>query len=160
MNTPHCELYLHKRICEGRVRMLLAIDPGADCGWALFDQTTKRLIQCGLRKMPDLSKEQLGRIRALVVERPHAGQGKASKKDIITLSIRAGELAGIWSYLTGVVPQYVEPQRWGGGVHKNIKNDRVLARLFPEELIILGPKKNHNVLDAIGIGLWKIRRYP
>jgi hypothetical protein len=63
--------------------MLLAIDPGADCGWALFKEGV--LVQCGFRQMPATGWEAITRI---VIERPHTAQTKARKKDIITLAIR------------------------------------------------------------------------
>jgi hypothetical protein len=46
---------------------------------------------------------------------------------------------------------------WKGSVPKEIMNRRVLERLTAEELSRL-TTKNHNVLDAVGIGLWALGR--
>lgn len=138
--------------------MLLAIDSGANTGWALFD-SAGALRACGLKVMPDEWPEPITRI---VVERPHTGRTHARAKDIITLAIRAGEVGGIWSYITGVTPEYIEPSRWKGQVPKKRMNEIVEAKLTPQELKLLNnirPKSaQHNVLDAIGIGLFLVGR--
>lgn len=140
--------------------MLLTIDPGADCGWALW--RGKELYQCGFQKMPSTWPEPIARV---VVERPHTGQTRARKRDIITLALRAGEVAGIWSYIAGIVPEYLEPNRWKGSMTKTISHDVVKGKLSPVELKQfqsdckgLAEGKRHNVLDAIGIGLYVLKR--
>ena len=154
-----------------RTRMLLSIDPGADLGWALFDPNAQPnprprfthqglLVACGFRQFPSTWPAKITR---LVVERPHTGQTRARKKDVITLALRAGEVAGIWSYITGIVPEYFEPATWKGSISKTISVARTRAKLYPEELRLIAglklPKaKEHNVLDAIGIGLYILRR--
>jgi hypothetical protein len=138
--------------------MLLTIDPGADAGWALFDLSTKRLVQCGLRKMPTTWPKP---IRRIVIERPHTAKTRARKKDIITLAVRAGELGGIWSYITGVVPEYIEPNRWKGSQTKDVSHRVTKSKLtLPETKLTLGfpASTAHNVLDAIGIGLYVVKR--
>lgn len=140
--------------------MLLTIDPGADCGWALW--LGGELYQCGFRKMPATWPEPIARV---VVERPHTGKTRARKKDVITLAIRAGEVGGIWSYITGIVPEYVEPNRWKGSQSKEISHRIIKAKLRPAELKKfqsdckgMAESKRHNVLDAIGIGLYVLKR--
>lgn len=55
----------------------------------------------------------------------------------------------------------VHPREWKGQTPKKIHNARVLERLIPNELATI-PKlpesKLHNVLDAIGLGLWALDR--
>ena len=136
--------------------MILTIDPGADAGWAHFDPTTKRLLACGLNEGAFSSTPP----RRVIIERPHTGRSKASPKDIITLAIRAGEWGGKVQALFLVTPEYIEPARWKGSLEKKLCNRLVFERLSQEEKIILGPKKNHNVLDAVGIGLFSVGRFP
>jgi hypothetical protein len=136
--------------------MLLAIDSGANLGWALFSEN-KSLVACGLKQMPDPDTLPAP-ITRIVVEKPHAGKTRARAKDILTLAVRAGEVGGIWSYITGVTPEYIEPQRWKGQLPKKRCNEIVEAKLTPQEMIFLNKIKpasaKHNVLDAIGIGLF------
>ena len=131
---------------------IFAIDSGKDWAWAHI--LNGILLAVGLRKLPSV----LPAITRLVVEKPHTGQSKASKKDIITLAIRAGEVGGVVAHLTGIKPEYIEPVRWKGSVPKKVTNERTLAKLTPEELLVLGAKHNHNVLDAIGIALYIVGR--
>ena len=139
--------------------MLLAIDSGASTGWALFDPTTRQLTACGLKNVPTSWQVPITRI---VVERPHAGKTRARAKDILTLAIRAGEVGGLLRYLSGVEPEYIEPGRWKGQLNKDISNRIVKAKLLPQEMILLEQVKpksaQHNVLDAIGIGLFFVGR--
>ncbi len=141
--------------------MLLSLDPGSNAGWALF--TGKILTGCGCRSMPTDQAKQITRI---VIERPHTAQTRARRKDIITLAIRAGELGGIWSFITGVVPEYVEPGRWKGSASKEITAKRIVKRLNAQEQSIFqaycktsAKSLQHNALDAIGIGLHTLGRF-
>lgn len=134
---------------------VLAIDSGGDWAWAYVAGGLLR--GCGLRSFPD----PIPPCTRLVIERPHTGVAAASKKDLITLAIRAGEVGGVLRRLTGLEPQYIEPQTWGGSVSKTLKNERVRAKLKPEELAHLvgfSKTKVHNVLDAIGIALFCVQR--
>lgn len=105
----------------------------------------------------------------VVVERPHAGNARASKKDLITLAIRAGEVAGRLvtaispesAISPGMQPEYIEPATWKGTIDKATTNERTLAKLHPDELALLHTLPHttlHNVLDAIGIALFCVRR--
>lgn len=138
--------------------MLLAVDSGANLGWALFNFGGK-LVGCGLRHLPS----EIPRLGKIVIERPHTGRTRARARDIITLAIRAGEVGGVLRYLTGVEPEYIEPNKWKGQLPKKRCNDIVEAKLFPQEKRLLNdikPKSaQHNVLDAIGIGLFSVGRF-
>lgn len=137
--------------------MLLAIDSGANLGWALF-LPSGQLHSCGLRTLP----AELPPLKRVIIERPHAGRTRARARDILTLAIRAGEAGGVLRYLTGVEPEYIEPQRWKGQLPKKRCNDIVESKLTAAEKRILNdikPKgQKHNVLDAIGIGLFSVSR--
>lgn len=142
---------------------ILAIDPGSDMGWALFDEG--RLISCGVGT-PDGAALHIGRV---VLERPMiypGGRQRARPRDVITLALRAGEAAGLYARRYGVEPEYFEPDVWkGGSIAKEAHHPRVWKRLSQAEHEIVSKaattvpeKKRHNMLDAIGIGLFALGR--
>lgn len=141
-------------------KMILTIDSGGSTGWALFDPSTKELVDCGLNKLPTIFQPPVTRI---IIERPHAGKTRARARDILTLAIRAGEAGGLLRYLTNVEPEYIEPQRWKGQLPKKRCNELVEAKLFIQEKSLLNKIKplsaKHNVLDAVGIGLYAVGRW-
>lgn len=142
--------------------MLLAIDPGADSGWARFGDDGA-LVACGLND----GAMDAG-ITRIYIERPMiypGGRQQARPRDIITLALRAGDWAGWLRGFVGVQAEYVEPAEWKGQVRKDIHHARIWARLSPAEQAIaadaakgIAPSKRHNMLDAIGIGLHAIGR--
>jgi hypothetical protein len=139
--------------------VLLAIDPGADAGWARFQGKT--LCACGLN-VHALTQG----VTRVVIERPHSGKTKARLKDVLTLAIRAGEWGGRCKETLGVAAEYYEPAQWKGSLAKDICNARIWAALKPDEQAILAkagegvaPSKRHNICDAVGIGLWVNGRF-
>ena len=59
--------------------------------------------------------------------------------------------------------EFVEPRKWKGNVPKAVFGERIESRLTPKEHQLAHlerfPKtKRHDVVDAIGIGLWWLRR--
>jgi hypothetical protein len=138
--------------------MLLAIDPGVDQGWALFSDS-KTLLGCGLGAPPS---DPVSRI---IIERPHGHGNKAPIRDIITLAIRAGETGGVLREFRGVTPEYIEPATWKGSVKKKISHERIWAKLSTLEQDVvaragggIAASKRHNMLDAVGIGLFGVGR--
>lgn len=151
---------LKKRTPGGHVSFMhLAIDPGEDTGWALYDLGV--LIACGLgdpRPSNPLPIEVL-------IERPEIRPGgRARPNDIITLALNAGEWAGRYrSEITKV--SYVTPVGWKGSVPKTKHHPRILARLtFGETLVLtrsfelVAGSKEHNIVDAVGLGLHMVGR--
>lgn len=146
--------------------MLLAIDPGADAGWSLF--AGGKLAACGLHpKQP----APASRATSALIERPKIyppPRQKARPRDVITLALRAGDWAGRIFEVSGgrVVAQYVEPDEWKGGpVKKENHHPRIWARLDPAEQAIvsdaargIAPSKRHNIMDAVGLGLYAVGR--
>lgn len=145
--------------------MLLAIDPGEHTGWALFN-SDKQLVDCGLgdaRKSP-----KFGPLVSVTIEQPVIyPRMKARPNDIVTLALGAGEWAGIFRPLAPV--EYVEPSKWKGSVPKAKHQPRIWAKLTETEFAIVErafvagkvPKSlKNNVVDAVGIGLWKVKRLP
>jgi hypothetical protein len=132
---------------------VLAVDPGRNTGWALFINGWLR--RCGLTHPP--SFEELPQdVDVLVIEIPHTGAGRASKKDLVTLAMRAGLVIGRYPH---AVHMPIMPNVWKGSTPKLIANKRTLTALSLAEraLVPLGAK--HDTLDAIGIGLWYCRAY-
>ncbi len=147
--------------------MLLAIDPGADTGWALFD-SARRLTACGLGS-PVLP----GRlIEDVLIECPKLRpRGEKNPNAILLVARNAGEWAGRLEGQTAGRIRYVTPNDWKGSTSKDISHARLWAKLDPKEQAIvdkafaeapgrngLAPSKRHNVLDAIGIGLYGVGR--
>lgn len=148
--------------------MLLAIDPGADTGWAVFD-SARRLAACGLGDPKDRATAQ-GAPDTVLIEcprlRPH---GEKNPNAILLVARNAGEWGGRYSHCPDV--RYLLPNDWKGSTSKDISNERTWAKLDPKEQGIvdkafkaapgrtgLAPSKRHNVLDAIGIGLHGVGR--
>lgn len=148
--------------------MLIAIDPGACTGWALFN-AAGRLIGVAVHDHGETPAFAQCADR-VVVERPAiypGGRQKARPRDIITLAIRAGE-SGVAACVSADLEdavEYVEPAAWKGRVKKDACHAAIRRALAPEEIDVLDralaplPKtKAHNALDAVGIGLHALGR--
>jgi hypothetical protein len=104
----------------------------------------------------------------VVIEKPQIydrRQWKGDPNDLIEVAITAGFCSGVLQpYIEHV--EYVTPQQWKGQQPKAVNHNQTLVRLAPEELEALNrckarvskKSKMHNVLDAVGIGLWKLGR--
>lgn len=162
---------------------ILAIDPGENTGWALFDWHATlspfNLIACGIGHPP------FGVAQKVFIEMPQFyPRGHKRPNDLIKLAFTAGRLVGA----SGVVEMggpssgfptgngyeviYFLPHEWKGNLPKETCNNRARMRLQPDELAVLGACENviltyggggksvlHNVLDAIGIGLFAVGRF-
>lgn len=140
----------------------LAIDPGKNTGWARF--ADKCLDACGL--VPDV-----GLITVygdeMVIELPQVYRGRFAKgdpNDLIELAAivgRAEQLAR--DSLMSV--RKVKPRDWKGTIKKKIHNARVLKALdsaeawrFGQGVVGVAAGVQHNVIDAVGLGLWAVGR--
>lgn len=149
---------------EGLIPKLLAVDPGLNAGWALF--RLGKLVACGLYRgkhvaetVEAIQQDPFYDLDTLVVERPQAYsalKSKADPNDLITLALVAGAAIGAhgWHHL-----RTPSPAEWKGQTPKEIHHPRILAALAPAELEILELVKapaslQHNVRDAVGLGLW------
>jgi hypothetical protein len=141
---------------------LWAFDPGADTGWSRFDGGYLRA--CGLihpGRFHQFSPSVVYQDDTAIIERPTHYPG-TDANDLIILAERAGQLQG-WCDARGIKWEMVEPRTWKGSVPKPIHNKRVEAKLTQGELYLLdhcgcAKRQRNNVVDAIGLGLWKIRR--
>jgi len=139
--------------------ILVAIDPGVSTGWARF--VDKWLSSCGLGD-PPIDHENMAMPTDVIIEVPQVYRGhlqKGDPNDLITLAVQVGRYA---QRSKGLV-RLVKPAEWKGQVLKEIHGARVLEVLDDAErgIVALGarPKsKAHNVLDAVGLGLWALGR--
>jgi hypothetical protein len=132
---------------------LLAIDPGTHTGWALFGGRNQ-LIACGLGDPP------VERAVSVVIEIPQIyPQHPVPPNDLITLAFLAGRYVGRATCEVSTV----FPHQWKGNLSKENCAARVRFRLSPEEkevvdVLDIPAKQLHNVMDAIGIGLFALGR--
>lgn len=159
---------------------LLAIDPGKRAGWAVFETPAhdcanwgvSYLLICGLTDGDDPDFDHSGlsdespHFDRVVVERPSGSDRRAPSDDLISCGIRAGICVG---RVSGPV-EWIYAVQWKGSAPKAIQNDRDKAKISGAEYDVLALATNtstgkrvnvsslHNVLDAIGIGLWAVGR--
>lgn len=154
--------------------MFVAIDPGMTTGWALWGRHASVglvLFACGIgdpRTCPRHvvhSEDPIDVVNDVWIEQPviypHA---KPRPNDILKLAMNAAEWGGLYRALA-VDVHYVEPAQWKGQVPKATHHARVWAALSDAErdVVDLGgrgvaPSKRHNMLDAVGLGLWVAQR--
>lgn len=143
--------------------ILLAIDPGVDTGWALFNHSAL-LTRCGLGG-PPYSFEDVNHV---IIEKPQVYRRALSKgdpNDLITLAIQVGRYVERFDkpYL-GTTVELVVPAEWKGQVPKAVHHARILDELTLVEktgianaLASVATGKRHNTYDAIGLGLWALK---
>lgn len=150
--------------------MILAIDPGLATGWALLDADGK-LLDAGLGD--PISRRGV----RVIIEKPQIYRGRASKgdpNDLITLAIQVGRYTERF-LAHGCEVEHVLPHDWKGSIVPDVCLRRIYASLSQLERNTADPVlaplarkplseetleegKRHNVLDAIGIGKWSVKR--
>lgn len=145
--------------------MIVAIDPGKlASGWAAF--VAGELWLCGYTGSPEALVATLKPyplIDLVVVEVPRVydrRRWKGDPNDLIDISIAGGILVGA---LRAERVKMAKPQDWKGQTPKTVQAERTLAKLSETERTILEGlavpnSKKHNVIDAVGIGLWELAR--
>jgi len=145
--------------------MRLSIDPGDDTGWALFD--SDKLVACGLGD-PSCnpyvqSIATSGQLESVTVERPAINRATKRPEDIITLALNAGQWTGVFRACCPV--EFVDVVRWKSGVPKEKHQPRIKDALRPDErhmldamLAAFSVARGHNIVDAVGIGLFVVGR--
>lgn len=141
---------------------LVAIDPGAkQVGYAVFDAGV--LAEAGLCKPGEVS--WLQGFDVIVAERPQVyvqSRQKGDPNDLVTIALVAGEFVGAArAFNPNVEVIYYKPSTWKRNVPKEIHHERVQRALKQgeREQIKSAPKSLlHNVLDAVGIGLFELGR--
>lgn len=143
--------------------MILAVDPGKHaCGVAWFHEG--KLLSAKYVKSEDLPNEishLAGVVTELHLERQYLTKNHPRPGDIVDLAFAAGVVKGLvqahWSYAK--IVEHL-PVQWKGNVPKPIMAKRILAKLDPNEVARIQRVgyKDHNTLDAIGIGLFALKR--
>lgn len=152
---------------------MIAIDPGKRCsGVAMFDSDGK-LVRAFLTNraqikgprnidwMLSVGEFQIELQEDVIIEMPkvYPGAAKTNLNDLLDLAAVVGAHS-MRADLRRALVKLVHPQDWKGQVPKEIMNARVLGKLTKaEQATIEGAgAKTHNILDAIGIGLWHLGR--
>lgn len=82
---------------------------------------------------------------------------KGDQNDLLDLAVVEGILIG-----DALEFELVEPRTWKGTRPKDVQAEKVtMPALKPEEAVLLGSvrgKRVHNAVDAVGIGLWALKR--
>jgi hypothetical protein len=149
----------------------LYIDPGkVQAGAALFYEKNLEDVcllkgsvgelDVACRAVSETAKRWLaGReVDRLICERPsfwRQGGGRGNPNDILDLMATNGSL---FAAIPAKMRLYAPVTQWKKQVPKDVMAKRIFARLSAEELSLLGEKPDHNVLDAVGIGLWDLKR--
>lgn len=144
----------------GAVNHVLAFDPGRITGWARFK--SRKLSEAGFESFeklctafPPLTGE------SVIIEMPrwYPHERRIDVNDLLDLCRMVGRIEQrYWGEA-----QTVYPRTWKGSVPKDVHNKRVLAALTDEERALL-PRRprakdfDHNLVDAVGLGLWKLGR--
>lgn len=143
----------------GPENSLVSVDPGkTECGWAYFESGV--LHSCGLgRFVPADHRRSPAHV---VIELPQIyrqSKMKGDPNDLIDLAFAAGIFVS--QLQTGAAYETVRPREWKGTRPKHVCNKITLAALTNTEKALLpdlSASRLHNVVDAIGIGLWKLKR--
>ena len=150
---------------------LLSIDPGKhEIGYSYF--TKKILVFCGLLPTKNKKLKSLECIKIagkylnpknIIIEKPQVYQQEKQKGDPNDLIDLARVIGKIEYILRESKIELCLPKTWKGQVPKKIMNNRIIEKLHPPEKKILSKvkipdSKKHNVIDAIGIGLWYLER--
>jgi hypothetical protein len=131
--------------------IVIAHDPGRRAGWARFAPTGDLLMAQRTMLVPVPGE-------LVLIEMPESRGGKtpASTDDLIVLARRAADYGG-YSRAHRAEVEYVKPSRWKGTVRKDICCARTLAALTEAERVLVD-HATHDVIDAVGLGLWHFRR--
>lgn len=155
----------------------LTLDPGVSTGWAVFSPQGD-LEAAGLIKFEGSFPKStnafpsLKDVKKIVIEKPRIydrKQWKGDPNDLISVALIGGFCAGVGFRDMCINTRgereikYVYPQTWKGGRPKNVDNKYTLSLLGKDEQLILNrlglaKDKLHNVIDAVGIGLWAVGR--
>lgn len=156
---------------------LLTVDPGLrGCGVALFRdgrlvwakyvlnlERTDRGGDCfrGMAFAVENEARHAGYegSERVLVELPQVYQSKHQKGDQDDIL----QLAGVVGALCMALPpsRTVRPREWKGTIAKEVMTRRILSRLDTDEDAAILRKSealDHNIIDAVGIGLWYLGR--
>lgn len=142
-------------------QQLNAIDPGNKTGWAIFGLTNfgYRLMTCAVSLFDHLPRiGYMNSPATTVIEIPQVysvDRSKGDPNDLVGLAVKCGRLQERHSGLGPV--ELVLPRAWKGQLPKEVCWNRALEVLYPEELSRI-EGRDHNMRDAISLGLWRTGR--
>lgn len=156
---------------------LLSIDPGFRyLGYSVFSEGT--LLEAGLLKsaetpsswavwgkQPPSFLHLVEVIRkfdwveqcSAVIEYPKVHKDTPNPEAIVKLAAACGAYTGLLQ-AAGFGLIWVEPYTWKGNVPKEVSTRRILAKIPKEDYSKISNVRDHNILDAIGIGLWATKK--
>jgi hypothetical protein len=165
------------------MKQIVAVDPGLNgCGVSVFNENARLTAAAyvpNARKDADLPtrwegaamaiSEWLGPmyenpldVRTLIVEMPRvypAARQKGDQNDLMNL---VGVVAAVTTLLISSGRRIVYPRDWKGTLDPDEMILRVQRRLSATERAIVtlpgAASLQHNVWDAVGIGLWSVGR--
>lgn len=148
--------------------ILISIDPGKTTGWAVFENgvlaaayvaswtTTFQWMKMNrlFDRDPD---EVLGELPCV-----YPGPQPSDPNDLIQVAEQLGELLSLYR-ARGCNVSTVAPRTWKGTVPKDKHQPRILSKLTPAELALVpkmprAKRPEHNAVDSVGLGLWKLGR--
>ncbi len=138
-------------IGEQPIHSVLAVDPGKTTGWAWF--WMGELKRCG--RLPSTRIGELPIAQLLVIEEPVIRRRHPRPNDILKLAVLAGEIAGRYTLV-----RKVKPEEWKRQLPKKVCWERAKSKLTMNEMrIVKLDATDHNVKDAIALGLWALGRF-
>ena len=142
------------------VPTLVAIDPGKHAsGIAVFRDRVLEAVY--YTKDTDVLSWLFAPDVRVIVEVPQVYSYERSKgdpNDLVDLAFAAGRMTRDFEHV-----DVVRPKQWKGQLPKDVHHQRVMAKLVQPECDVIhraqvAQSKLHNVLDAVGLGLWKLGR--
>ena len=159
---------------------VVSIDPGTEeTGIALYragvlDDVDVLRVKASVgnreQRASFMGRLAIDRVRAwkeparVVLEYPqvyrHGAGSEVDPDDVLCLVLVIGHVWGTFHGVNGNKLELVRPATWKGQVPKRIMNNRIVSTLTTAEqqLVHAKVRSNHNALDAVGIGLWALRR--
>lgn len=137
---------------------MIYVDPGVKaCGVACFEEAQLRWA----RYVPAADLPHYFDGSPLLCEFPRIYPGSGQQKGDLNDLLNVAAVVGLCEGLNGDERcARVFPSQWKGQVPKKIMTARILSKLSDVERsrIIRVGAKDHNTIDAVGIGLWHLGR--
>lgn len=153
------------------------IDPGVrGCGYAEFFDSTLEFCRYVRGKVEGngyvvardmaMEFEYFVYANTVCIEKPRVypqvRQRKGDQNDLIDLAMVAGAIAGSVAKGSKLITYY--PHEWKGNMPKEKMTKHILSLLSPAERALVDKEQEkcgaliHNVIDAVGIGLFRLGR--
>ena len=159
--------------------LLIAIDPGVHgCGVAFLINGKLKVAyyiptaeECPLHSF-DIHAADATEV-VFILEKPQIYKTRLLKgdpNDLIDVAVAGGEMLGKLRTIARchvpvhrIAVEKIKPALWKKQLPKEVVQERVKPKLTPQELaVVVKPKPAslmHNVWDAVGIGLWGVKRF-